>query len=147
RRKDLYAGPFVDRASDLFVYWNPEADVGEPPGEVRAKGFWWSGDHRREGVLIMKGPGIRAGKATSTPEVYDLVPTILAGAGVSIPQGLDGRVIEEAFTDEGISRIARAGRRESAGDVETASGAASGESRELSEEEQKLVEEKLRSLG
>src|SRR5262249_24733647 len=112
-----------------------------------AKGFWGSGDHRREGLLIMKGPGIRAGKATGAPEGYDLVPTIVAGAGVSIAEGLDGRAIEGPFTEGGTCPGSGAGRGESEKDAESASAAAAVESRELSEEEQKLVEEKLGSLG
>ena len=139
RRDDAYTGPFIERASDLYVYWNFEARVGEPPSEVRDRGFWWSGDHRPEGILICRGPGIQRNAKLATPKVYDLVPTIVYGAGLPVPDGLDGEVIQDAFTDEfresHAIRIASASARQDAGKLE------------LSADEEKLIEEKLRGLG
>jgi predicted AlkP superfamily phosphohydrolase/phosphomutase len=139
RREEVYFGPFADRASDLYVYWNLNASLSEPPDEVRDRGFWWSGDHRPEGILICKGPGIRRNEKLATPKVYDLVPTIMYGAGLLIPDGLDGQVIHEAFTDEFRAShpilIESAGARPDAGTLE------------LSADEEKMIEEKLRSLG
>ncbi|HMG36342.1 MAG TPA: alkaline phosphatase family protein [Blastocatellia bacterium] len=139
RRRDLYSGPFVERASDLFVYWNPHAQLGEPPAEVRAKGFWWAGDHRPDGLLIMKGPGIRRSAGSVAPNVCDLVPTILAAAGGSVPEGLDGKVIADALSGKVVSEVPATGSAAGVSVMQT--------SGELTEEEQKLVEEKLRSLG
>jgi predicted AlkP superfamily phosphohydrolase/phosphomutase len=139
RRDEAYTGPFIERASDLYVYWNFEARVGEPPSEVRDRGFWWSGDHRPEGILICRGPGIQRNAKLATPKVYDLVPTIVYGAGLPVPDGLDGEVIQDAFTDEfresHAIRIASASARQDAGKLE------------LSADEEKLIEEKLRGLG
>jgi len=139
RRDEAYSGPFTERASDLYVYWNFEARVGEPPSEVRARGFWWSGDHRPEGILICKGPGIQRNAKFATPKVYDLVPTIMYGAGLPVPHGLDGKVIQDAFTNEfresHAIRIASASARQDAGKLA------------LSADEEKMIEEKLRGLG
>jgi predicted AlkP superfamily phosphohydrolase/phosphomutase len=139
RREEVYFGPFADCASDLYVYWNLNASLSEPPDEVRDRGFWWSGDHRPEGILICKGPGIQRNAKLATPQVYDLVPTIMYGAGLPIPDGLDGKVIQDAFTgefrDSHAIRIASASARQDAGKLE------------LSADEEKMIEEKLRGLG
>jgi len=67
------------------------------------------------------------------------VPTIVYGAGLPVPDGLDGEVIQDAFTDEfresHAIRIASASARQDAGKLE------------LSADEEKLIEEKLRGLG
>jgi predicted AlkP superfamily phosphohydrolase/phosphomutase len=138
-RDEVYSGPYAQRASDMYIHWNPEASMGEPPAEVRARGFWWSGDHRPEGILICKGPGIRQGTIADAPKVYDLVPTLMYLSNLSVPAGLDGKVIEQVC-DEALlaSRPIQ---------IDTAAQAALGDQSKLSEEEEKVIEEKLRALG
>ena len=139
QRDEVYAGPFTGRASDLYVYWNAQANAGTPPREVRDRGFWWSGDHRPEGILIAKGPGIKSDGVVSSPCVYDLVPTLMYGAEQQVPDKLDGRVIPDLFTDEFTAAHplvfgdeAALGRKDKT---------------QLSPEEEQMVEEKLRGLG
>ncbi|HKY06131.1 MAG TPA: alkaline phosphatase family protein [Blastocatellia bacterium] len=139
RRDEVYRGPFIERASDLYLYWNRSVYLGEPPDEVRARGYWWSGDHLPEGILICKGRGIRADARLDSPVVYDLVPTILYLAGLPVPEGLDGRALEEASTVE-----FRAGNAVKIGSASTEQ---ISDSATLSESEEKLIEEKLRGLG
>lgn len=139
RRDDVYSGPFTRRASDLYVYWNPGANLGDPPEEVRNRGFWWSGDHRPEGVLICKGPGISTTTLSATPSVCDFAPTILYGAGQPVPENLDGRVIKEAFTEEFLAAHPV--------QIEPARSGAAIDQIGLSAEEERMVEEKLRGLG
>lgn len=139
RRDDAYAGPFTKRASDLYVYWNPAAHLGEPPDEVRDRGFWWSGDHRPEGIVICKGPGLRSTVLTVLPTVYDLVPTMMYAGGLPVPDKLDGSVIQQVFTDEFLTahpvQVDSAGSRTAADQTR------------MSAEEERMVEEKLRGLG
>jgi predicted AlkP superfamily phosphohydrolase/phosphomutase len=139
RRGEVYSGPFSERASDLYVYWNPSARAGEPPDEVRARGFWWNGDHRPEGILICKGPGIRSSAGMAMPAVCDLVPTMMYAAGLPVPGNLDGHVIEAAFTHEFFA--AHPVR------VESSTTKTDATELELNADEQELVEEKLRGLG
>jgi predicted AlkP superfamily phosphohydrolase/phosphomutase len=138
-REDVYAGPYVERASDLYVYWNPQADLGLPPKEVQSRGFWWSGDHRQEGILVCTGPGIREGETLENASVYDFVPTVLHLAGLPVSEGLDGRVIEEACTAEFLAAHPRK--------VEPARATDARIQTDLDESEAEMVEEKLRSLG
>ncbi len=139
RRDEVYSGPFTERASDLYLYWNTAVYLGDPPDEVRARGFWWSGDHVREGILICKGRGIRKSARLDLPVVYDLVPTVLYLAGLPVPEGLDGRVLEEACTDEFLAdNPIKIGSGSTEKNLDSAS---------LSESDEKLIEEKLRGLG
>jgi arylsulfatase A-like enzyme len=71
--------------------------------------------------------------------VYDFVPTVMYLAGLPVPEALDGRVIEEACTAEFLASQPR----------RTRSGRAIGAKAQtdLSESEEQMVEEKLRSLG
>lgn len=139
RRDEVYSGPFTERASDLYVYWNPAASLGDPPDEVRARGFWWKGDHRPEGVLISKGPGVRRGAKLDGATVYDLVPTLMCGATLPVPDGLDGSAIRELFTEEFLERNPIK--------IDSASQNVAAQASSLSEAEERLIEEKLRGLG
>lgn len=138
-RDEVYAGPYAERASDMYIHWNPAASMGEPPAEVRARGFWWSGDHRPEGILICKGPGIRQGVIADAPKVYDLVPTVMYLSNLPVPAGLDGRVIEK-LCDEALLAHRPV-------QVDAAAEGAGSDQSKLSEEEEKVIEEKLRALG
>jgi len=139
KRSECYHGPFVERASDMHIYWNGDARFGDPPPEVKQRRFWWSGDHRLEGILICKGPDIRRGELVSGCGVCDLTPTIMYLAGMILPAGLDGRVIEGLCTDE--FRAKNPIRFDDYGDTAAAA------SKDLGEREEELMAEKLRSLG
>ena len=139
RAREAYSGPFVERASDLYIYWNQTASLGDPPREVQARKFWWSGDHRLDGILISKGPGIRRGAIVNSPVVYDLLPTVMHAAGLPVPAGLDGKVIQELCTDEFLATHPLR--------ADTAAGSLAAERESLTETEEQLIEEKLRSLG
>jgi predicted AlkP superfamily phosphohydrolase/phosphomutase len=139
KKEDAYQGPFVEKASDLYVYWNSQAHLGDPPPEVKARGFWWRGDHRPQGILICKGPAIRSDCEIDPPVIYDLVPTLIHMAGLPVPEGLDGRVIEDLCTDDfRCSNEVRFEKSGAAGNVDRVS---------LSESEEEVVAEKLRGLG
>jgi predicted AlkP superfamily phosphohydrolase/phosphomutase len=138
-RDEAFSGPFTERASDLYVYWNPAASLGDPPDEVRARGFWWRGDHRPDGILISTGPATRRGVRLEGATVYDLVPTLMYAAKIAVPAGLDGRPIRELFTEEFLERNPIR--------IDAAAQAIQADNRNLSEAEERLIEEKLRGLG
>ena len=139
RRDEVYSGPFTARASDLHVYWNSAARFDEPPDEVRARGFWWSGDHRPEGILICKGAGIRPKAQIESAKVYDLLPTMMYAAGLPVPEDLDGGPVQSVFASE----FCAAHPLLIEGSVPPGDSCAA----PLSDEEERMVEEKLRGLG
>ena len=63
------------------------------------------GCHEREGVLVMRGPGIRKGARLHECSNLDVAPTILHLMGIPIPAHMKGRVLEEAFEGPTSVRI------------------------------------------
>ncbi len=53
--------------------------------------------HRRFGVLVIAGPGVRSGARLDDASILDVAPTVLAALGLPVAEGLEGRVLEEAF--------------------------------------------------
>ena len=94
--QDQFHGPFLDGLPDLTVLWD--------------QSFWWSsvhssslgsltipvqdrrtGSHRPDGFLLVAGPGVPAGTPLTNCSIYDIAPTILATAGIPVPNHMDGR--------------------------------------------------------
>ena len=61
--------------------------------------------HRPWGILILSGPSIRPGAAIENPGLLDIAPTLLALAGAPVAAAFEGRILEEALTDEARARI------------------------------------------
>jgi hypothetical protein len=59
-----------------------------------------SGDHRMHGVMLGRGPEILRGARIEGARIIDYAPTILHSFGVEVPRDMDGRVLEEIFTEE-----------------------------------------------
>lgn len=95
---EIYSGPYVNLAPDL---------VGEfKNGEYIATGSLanqgWLGEsrnaqHRREGILMMKGDVISQGLELPPCDIVDITPTILHVLGLPVPKDMDGRILEEIF--------------------------------------------------
>jgi arylsulfatase A-like enzyme len=47
--------------------------------------------HARDGIVVVHGPGVARGRALAPASVLDVAPTVLALAGLPVPEGLDGR--------------------------------------------------------
>jgi len=60
-----------------------------------------SGTHRDEGILVARGPAIRAGVVVDSPSLLDIAPTILHLAGVPVPRDFEGQVIREMLVERG----------------------------------------------
>ncbi|HEX2057073.1 MAG TPA: alkaline phosphatase family protein [Actinomycetota bacterium] len=96
------------------------------------------GVHHPDGIVVVAGAGVRRGRIGGS--VMDVTPTLLYQAGLKVPDGLDGRVLLEAF-DEGAVRdrpVATTAALSSAEKDETSP---------YSQEEEALIEESLRGLG
>ena len=51
-------------------------------------------------TLLCKGPSFRKGDRILSPSGnIDVMPTVLDLLGVAVPESIDGRVLEEAFSD------------------------------------------------
>lgn len=115
RREELYHGPRLDEAPDIVLAPagfaveptpspHPQAGVVVTPGDMHRFGApkrYKVGSHRLEGILIAAGPRVQPGADLQGPQLADLTPTALALLGLSVPKGLDGRVLTEIMTGGG----------------------------------------------
>jgi predicted AlkP superfamily phosphohydrolase/phosphomutase len=107
RREELFQGPMINLAADLFIEWHDDMYMPAEQEREREKvfvtryreGMSWptSGSHRLEGVLIASGPQIRSASEVSGATIFDLLPTWLRLLGQPIPRELEGRVLEEVL--------------------------------------------------
>jgi Flp pilus assembly protein TadD/arylsulfatase A-like enzyme len=56
--------------------------------------------HRRFGILVLNGPGVKQSTRLAQASVYDIAPTVLALFHQPVPQSWPGRVLGPAFTSE-----------------------------------------------
>ncbi|HYL99961.1 MAG TPA: alkaline phosphatase family protein, partial [Blastocatellia bacterium] len=109
RREDLYSGPHSEESPD--IQFLPKDMANKPLGTLDLTSnkfitpvYGNSGDHRMHGIMIGRGPEIRKGVEIDGARIIDYAPTILHTFGVEVPSDLDGRVIEEMFTEGYMSR-------------------------------------------
>ncbi len=133
---EVWHGPYVDQAPDLLI--TPHHGV-EPGGTIGGeivrpaeKGKGWIAHHHPSGVLLAWGENVRAGTLDGA-QLADVMPTLLAMAGAPIPADLDGQILD-VFTSKPDP-----GTREPL-PLEV-------DAQAFSEEESRLVEERLRGLG
>ncbi|HZP42657.1 MAG TPA: alkaline phosphatase family protein [Candidatus Binatia bacterium] len=113
RREDVYAGPHAARAPDLLLElalvdgYSPSClRSGGPGPAIRrlppaehggGKGRGMNGAHRPDGLFILAGPEVRPAGQLPAAAIVDVLPTLLALAGLDVPHGLDGRPIAGAL--------------------------------------------------
>ena len=93
-----FSGPFLHLLPDITVLWDqrfPWDSLHSPRfGTMRVKRQdSRSGSHTPHGFALFHGPGVHRGRSLEGHSIYDLVPTILSGAGVALPPNLDGKPI------------------------------------------------------
>jgi predicted AlkP superfamily phosphohydrolase/phosphomutase len=146
RGRDIYSGPFVDRAPDLV--FSPRdwrfmvLGMGEfPSTSWIGKSVNRTGHHRMEGIFFLSGPGIKPGYVLQDASIVDVAPTTLALLRVPIPKSMDGCVLEAAMTPELSARlsIAYAGEAEIRPEYTTV--------QDLTPEDEEILVERLRNLG
>jgi len=133
-------GPYASRSADLHLVMDGYRAIAFPlfaadrrivTRQIRGD----SGCHRRHGVLIAWGHGIRPGKPLEAARIHDLAPTILHLLGLRVPDDMDGQVLTEALSlDRSV-------------EYEHVGAAEAGAREDLSAEETAEVEDRLRSLG
>jgi predicted AlkP superfamily phosphohydrolase/phosphomutase len=152
RREDLYHGPYVEHAADLWIAWD-EAALGnglcyrmdgqsiiiEPTLPGSGPGLQWYGMHRSEGIFIACGPHIERGTTIDNATQYDITPTILYLQGQPIPSDMDGKVLTNIFTEEHLSAQPVQFRASTSSSFSATPG--------LDAEEARQIEDRLRDLG
>jgi predicted AlkP superfamily phosphohydrolase/phosphomutase len=145
KREEVMEGPQAARAPDLFpvcrAYSYELSDGLYSAGVITDYRHLPRGFHHMDGVFGIAGPGIaRRGKLRA--HLYDIAPTGLYLAGLSIPKGLDGRALTDFLPSEMISG------RPVVVEAMTLSNAGEGtEASPYSADEEAQIEESLRNLG
>ncbi|MFP5263014.1 MAG: alkaline phosphatase family protein [Blastocatellia bacterium] len=105
RREDLYTGPHSDESPD--IQFLPNDMSNKPLGTLDLTSnkfitpvYGNSGDHRMHGIMLGRGPELKRGAAVEGARIIDYAPTILHSFGVEVPSDMDGRVLEDIFTEE-----------------------------------------------
>lgn len=147
RREQLYQGRHAAESPDLVFLPRDWAD--SPVGMLDFATNRWlagvpvrSGMHRMEGILFIRGPGIREGVHLDDSSILDIAPTVLALMGEPIPSSMSGRVLEKAMTPDlrDVLHIAYTQPPDEAG--ETVASPAG-----LTQEEEEALREHLRGMG
>jgi predicted AlkP superfamily phosphohydrolase/phosphomutase len=155
-RDEIYHGPFAAQAPDLTLDWWEEGrfatkpsfpeDTHRPVVEIRDRkpleGSEWSGTHRLDGTLIIKGGPFKQGAAVSAAQIIDLAPTLLYLMGRPVPEDMDGRVLNDLFRPEFLEKNPVQYQKSAvADDTDQQHGAG------YSDEEASKIEDRLKALG
>ncbi len=105
RREEIFHGISETRLPDLVLHTDRakyvsfgHADFGS--NRVIEPSTGQTGHHHMEGVIGLRGPGVRPGAKLEGASLVDPTPTILHYLGLPVPEYMDGRVLTAAFTDE-----------------------------------------------
>jgi len=104
RREDLFWGAHAEESPDLFLLPRNLGIAGFGLHEF-ASNRWLApspdrtGTHRLNGIVFLKGPGIKPGYKIQDASIVDVAPTILALMGVAIPENIDGQVLQAAMSE------------------------------------------------
>ena len=109
-REEIYSGRFLEELPDLYflpsdptqaVFGDFEFSsnrVVEPASEAI------SAQHRMDGIMVLKGPGIKRGAGLGGMTVTDTLPLVLYLMGLPIPEGLDGKFNPAIFEEKEIAQ-------------------------------------------
>lgn len=132
RRADVLLGRLLDRLGpDVTVL--VVSDHG-----FQAEPSTGHGNHRKEGIVVAAGPGIRAASSPISMSVLDVTPTVLRALGLPVGGDMDGIARAELFA--GASAVATIPSWD-------AEGAAAAASASAPTQIDSSTEEQLRSLG
>ncbi|PYK15137.1 MAG: hypothetical protein DME64_07960 [Verrucomicrobia bacterium] len=155
RRHEIFHGPFAHEGADLILDWWSEnslfstqpsfrKDGAKPAVVIRdhrpSEESEWGGTHRLNGILIGRGPALKAAAEVANAQLIDLAPTLLYLLGSPVPEDMDGKVLTSAFRPEFLTaHPVRAGNASGVSETHRQSG--------YTEQESAKVEERLRALG
>jgi predicted AlkP superfamily phosphohydrolase/phosphomutase len=138
RGEELYSGPWADLAPDLMFI--PAAGYAAAGGAKSHLGSfeWRTGDHGLDGIFVASGPGLKRREKISGAGLIDVAPSVLYLAGMPIPQDMDGQVLD-LFSDRRLTTDPPV--------YEQGTTMHGGSDYVYTSEEERQVEEQLRSLG
>jgi len=159
KREEIYSGSSLENAPDIVVKWNEHEnytyafklssksesmnwteDVDPNKAENLVFFTGKSGSHRDDGIFLAHGPGIRQAAVIENAKIIDLAPTILHLLDVPVPEDMDGKVLEDVFSEEYGTVDVKTTAHSSKPTVNSEHGT-------YSSEDEQTIEDRLRSLG
>lgn len=114
RREEAFKGKFTQKAADIIYYldYTEGCQTKRTTRYFKPTDEWHTGNHNPYGIIIAKGPNIKAGMKIET-KITDVTPTILYTMGLPLTEDMDGNVIDMferrvEIRREGKSEINRA---------------------------------------
>ena len=109
RRDEIYHGPYLEDAYDL--YFTPERSLYLPTKSLNSrdiieplpdKEMSMTAHHFNcmKGIFMAQGPNISRKCRPDSPEIIDILPTVLYLMGIKIPDSVDGRVLKEVVNED-----------------------------------------------
>lgn len=100
-KEDAFTGPFLEDAPDILVDGarRTRLRMSIMPGHGLFVDAVHAG-HDELGIFFATGPGVRRGVEIEGAKLQDVTPTVLYQYGLPLTEDIDGRVLEEVFTDE-----------------------------------------------
>ncbi len=147
-REEIFPGPAGPLGPDITLEMRDGGLVSILPGEeLVSRRPVVSGAHRPQGIFGASGPGIRKGFDAGEISILDVAPLILHSLGLPVYSDLEGRVPVEIFEEQMMdekpiqkSTVATTGKEDEEKPAET-------DAAEMSEEDERVVMERLRELG
>ncbi len=103
KREEIFHGVSTGHLPDLILHTDRaryvsfgHADFGS--NKILEPSIGQTGHHHMVGVVSLTGPGVCQGTTLDEASIFDLAPTILHYMGLSVPDYMDGTVLEQAFT-------------------------------------------------
>ena len=105
RREEIYHGPHAEGGPDLLIETSrtvcmveglgrrPLMPAGRGPEER-------TGNHARDGLLVLHGPDVRRGETLPLAAIEDVAPTVLYLLGIPVDADMDGHVLGDALRPE-----------------------------------------------
>lgn len=102
RKEEIYSGKYLDIAPDII--YEQGKHIYTVPGIGRAECFSsshkWRAENKKEGIFLFYGNHIKRGLKLNDVKIVDLAPTILHLMNISVPNDMDGSVLNEIFKED-----------------------------------------------
>jgi predicted AlkP superfamily phosphohydrolase/phosphomutase len=150
-REEIFPGPCGHLGPDITLEMRDGGLISILPGDnIVSQRPVVSGAHRPLGVFGAKGPGIKTGFDAGEISILDVAPTILYSLGLPVYKDLEGRVPQEIFEKAMLEdKPVKVSTASATGDgkEEEEEKQPESDAGEMTEEDERVVMERLRELG
>ncbi|MDD4939903.1 MAG: alkaline phosphatase family protein [Candidatus Omnitrophica bacterium] len=149
-KNELFSGPCVEGAADLYLkaaheYCHVLGGAAFISNRIIERSYGNSATHRIDGIFIASGPAIsRRDPFPGKIRILDIAANILYMMGLPVPTDFDGKIIDDIYGRDHLSRNKPQYSEACSGQKSEASGASSSG---LTEDEIAATREMLKKLG